>query len=417
MHISKTITAVSAFSQIMKKPILYLKCRSMGINNMTKTSITQGCINCQLFLQHIISPSVYLVALSGKVKFEESDSILLKKSRARLYFKMSMLLNYLFILFAVFRIKVLFRHWKEGNHVEQLSFYTFIVALANLALSAENVFETKSKEYHFVVAECLTLVKFRWLGFPSKRRLPGFLELAIYMFSFGVMANSVLYQIMIFIIDYDPVKMIAKFLHIPVNIFSDIFVLFISSVIYNFASINGEGYFLYLVLSIFTFAEGMHRASTQLLCRSQRNLQSFRTHLKLYRVIYILMQAGNIVVDQFLQCMLIMGIVVGTCSGYISIMLYNELALAIYLLASLTFPLFIISMFGITTLAAFPGENGQAFKQLWRWELIRKVDRFSLRACPPLGYSFGFVRNCCRNTGLTIANVTLNLVATLTLLK
>lgn len=69
------------------------------------------------------------------------------------------------------------------------------------------------------------------------------------------------------------------------------------------------------------------------------------------------------------------------------------------------------------TLAAVPETYASKFKQMYKLDLVKRLDRIRLRACPSMGYCFGFIHNCKRGTALSITDVTVNLVATLTLLK
>lgn len=372
--------------------------------------ITQGCVNVQLLVQHIVRPSVRVVTTNKTVKLQEWNW----RGHSVVH-SFGKFLQILSATYAAFRIMALFRHWKEGNNVEQLCLTTLQFALANMPLGASSILEDKSNDYCFVITECLKLTKFQWLGYPSAKRHLSFLESAVYLFSSGTFTTPVLYQITVFVIDHHPLKLAAQWLHLPKTALSDILIAIFSSVVYDCASVHGTGSFFYVLLGMVSFIEVMHTVSFQLLDR--HNVLCFTSKLRLYRIMYILIQTGNGIADRFLQRLVVMGILAASCSGYVIIKLYGELSIMIYLIISAIFPMIMLATFAMVTLAAIPESNAAKFKQLWKWELMKRSDLIRLRSCPPMGYCFGFVHNCKRGTALSIADVTVNLVATLTLLR
>lgn len=375
--------------------------------------LSQGCVNVQLLLQRILYPSIQIVAVNDTIKFQVH--VWKKNAIARRCHTVGKLLAIALLIATAIRVLVLFRFWKEGNNAEQLCFNTLVFAMCHLPLGAYSILEHNFSAYCFAMTECLNLVKFRRLGFPSTRRHLSLSESAVYMFSAGMLAMPVLYQINVFAIDHHPLKLAAKRLNLLTNIWTNILVALLSSVIYDFASVHGSGSFYFVLLGMVSFIEGMHIASSRLLRRG--GMRIFKNQLRLYRVIYILLQIGGGVAGHFAERLIAMGILTASCGGYVFIKLCDDLPIFIYTIISLCFPLFISCMFLMVTLAATPESNAAKFKQLWKRELMNHSDRIRLLACPPLGYCCAFIHNCNRRTALSIANVTVNLVATLTLLK
>lgn len=212
---------------------------------------------------------------------------------------------------------------------------------------------------------------------------------------------------------------------IVTNIFSNLF--------YSAIAIYGGGIWLSLLIIMLAFGESTMVISSKLNnykgqvtmiatksgSKFRRKIYqiSFVDKLLFYRTITIVTRLGCQLISIYVQCLILMGILLATCSGCVAIKLYDDLPFLIYICMSLLLPLLIIVNFGLVTLASIPQENGEKFQHFWKTQLIRRIDRMKLQSCPPLGYSFGFIKKCERKTALIIADVGLNLIATVTLLQ
>jgi len=56
-------------------------------------------------------------------------------------------------------------------------------------------------------------------------------------------------------------------------------------------------------------------------------------------------------------------------------------------------------------------------KAHWKFWLMSRLVRMQLRSCPPFGYTVGFVRNVRVNTSIDVADNTVNLIVTFSLMN
>lgn len=416
--------------------------------------ITQGCVNVQLILQSVVHPPCQFHPESSEMKVEKAFFVK-KKSRGRKVWDMNKFLIKLMLALSFGCINFLFANLKRDGKVAQLCFYTLVFALGNLALPSFTVLQDHAKEYCFAMTQIFKLAEFRAIGYPSRRRLPSVNETIVYLsFLVTVTAIPIMAIVMPFVLSYHPVKMCAEVLSgilgvsLPTSSYYKIFVKISSSLVYGFVATHGAGIWLFLILSIANFAETMQTISVKLFhphnhailmfpiymtkYHGKRKNSDVEKHIKmffsatsasfsecwrLHQILKILIEAGSSVASQFLQMLVLMGILAAACSGYTALRLYDKLAPSVYFCLSLIFPMFITINFVFITLASVPSDHGTKFRQWWKWKLVRKVDRMRLRACAPIGYTFGFIENCTRKTALSIADVGVNLVASLTLLR
>lgn len=144
---------------------------------------------------------------------------------------------------------------------------------------------------------------------------------------------------------------------------------------------------------------------------------AFPRCLRLFKVLYIMLRIGSLIVSQFLTVLVGMGILAAVSSGYVMIMCYEQFPVILYASYSLILPIAMIIDFLLITLAAVPNRKGKNFRRFWRRYVNEKREHLQLNACPNIGYSFGIVQNVQEKTALTIADTIINGTATVCLMR
>lgn len=384
-----------------------------------EVTLTRGCVSAQRLLQQIIVLPIQVCAAEMELKVVKSfvDS----KSHARLVWKLTKHFVTFLTITALFHISTIFKHWKEGNNAEQICIYTIIFCLTRIGIVAFDTLEASRFEFASSITQTYRLSKFAKTG--GKRKV---LNKLIEIFIVQVSATSLIVTTFMFagipwFVDYHPIYLIIKWiwgLHALNSSFA--LILRIASIIvYAGVAMQGGGVVVYLLLITVSFTEAMFKASFNMLEVKQQTVHfiAFSRNLKLYRCVQILINYGSQIVADFLQTLLMMGILLAACSGYTFIKLANAIPLTLYLLVSFFFPLCISVDLLLFAFAAAPAENAIKFKRMWGVKLVRKMDRLQLRSCPGISYAFGFIRNCQKKTALAVIDVEVNSAASLSLIR
>lgn len=403
--------------------------------------ITQAACQLLPYLQKMINPPVRFDSTSLETK--EDDLFFQRKSRANILWSSS-ILDFLFLtISSAVRIKTLFRHWKEGNNIEQLCVFAILLACCCLDLWVyRNIHKTK-QEIAFSFTQALKLAKFE-LARATKhsKSISSWKEAVVCSFAITIILGAILVCCAFPLLSYHPIKLIvgrSSCASLTCNFIFEVMLGVLSGLVYTFAAYHGTTCDIFALLIVASFAEIIQVFSYNLFRRRMLHVSfrqngfhrvpykhdktivgkhstSFDESLKCYRCIQILVQVGNQAAGDFMQVSLIILTALATFSGYAFIKLYAEFPFPIYFLFSLLLPAFIIIVIMFCALGSIPNENATGFKRYWRWRLNKRVDRMRLKACPAIAYAFGFVVECRRMTAFTIIDVLVNLIATLTLI-
>lgn len=402
--------------------------------------ISQGCINSMYLLQKMIYPPTRVVISSSQVKEIVSPDFFRKKSRARKIWKINKRLMCCIAMLSYFQIISLFRQWKKGNNAQHLCVNTLVLSLMIVQVVASDTLSKSAEELSYLATHSKILAGFRSAGYPSLKRIPNWKDLMVIYEVSGVFITftTLVPSALPLFIYHHPLKIVTKFLldlafklgfqHAYLEIILDT----VSGAIYGVVGFHGGGCFLFLLLGSTVFTETLVKASFQLF--DKRKLSKFSVqkifHInvivsrtsygqvyKIYRCMQILIRVANQAVSQYFQTLMVIGILGSACSGYTCIKLYSELPFTIYILVTIYLPLCVLLDIVLFILAAIPYENTFKFKSYWTRELRGKFDRTQIRSCPLLCYSFGFVEQCRRTSALSVLDLIINGVASLTLLR
>lgn len=379
--------------------------------------ITRGCVTVLIMLQRVMF--LPLQFFTNNMELREKQSFFKHYSRSRKIWKVTKICITCWALFSAIRIKFLIHRWKQDNNMEQLCIYTILLCITSLAIVAINTLECTTNELAFGLTQSLKIVKFYSI-YHSRRRLPDMKEL----FVLGFCGTCVIVSALIFtgfplLLNYHPLSLILKWVLGPKNrLLQFEYILgILSSIVYSALAIQGGGSILFLLMTILSFAEAMFVISYKLLSQNRSSLRSFWIHLRLYRQMKILVREGNKAVADFLQALLILGVLMASCSGYVVVKLYGNLPFILYLLVTPIFPACVSIRFALFMLASIPAENATKFRCFWRDKLRRKSERLQLLSCSPIGYAFGFIRFCHRRSALSVSDVEVNAIASLALMR
>lgn len=402
--------------------------------------ITHGCINVLLLLQKMFHPPLQIFLINAEVHarcqyypFRPCKSS--KDRKAKNIWNLNNVLFKIAVLFVALRCGFLFHHWNEDNNIEQLCCYAGAFAIGILVLFTFHCYQSDLEEFSYVFPQALKIAKFVWKGYPSSiLKVVHEKATVVYgYFFFYLISIPAASTATVLVLDYHPIRLIAKWILMNMKISDLAYLKTVTNIFSNFIycslSIYGGGIWLSLLVIMLAFAEAMMIISKQLgnrkycftMTTSKTKEQfkrsvSFANKLVVYRTTNILIRLGCQLISNYAQCLIVMGILLATCSGCVLVKLYDDLPFLLYSCMSMLLPLLAMINFGLITLASIPHENGEKFRYFWKKQFVSRMDRMKLKSCPPIGYSFGFIKNCERKTSLIIVDVSLNLIASVTLL-
>lgn len=442
--------------------------------------IVQGCVNVLLFLQSRVHPPIRYIPWSTGITLEVERSFFNgNKYWPRRFWNLNKLILWSVLVISIFQVKSLFRHWEVGNNVAQICFYTIIITLINIVLSTYAALEKYAEEFCFAEREVLKLFKYRNTGYPSlSGRKPGIKESLVYISCGGFyLLVMIMAPLVAFFVSFHPFILVAVFFEaVDLNsTYEKLILNILSNFIYTFGVFHAAAAWLFLIFSAVTFGYSIqtlsydlfHKAKLIKMANQKRQIPKWRTivnirrinlgndqliypakwigtselarikrkpalgqarlvfcHssksflecLMLHKMLSILMREGIKVCESFVQILISVGVVFGSCCGFTLIKLYGIIPLGLYVTFSLFIPIFLVVTFTLTYIAAVPYENCFKFKQFWRGKLTSKQDRMRLRSCGMIFYAAGFVTKCERKTALTVSDCALNMTACLVLL-
>lgn len=397
---------------------------------------SQGCANVLIRIQTVIHLPVAISPEGTKVSPHEEFCTKNKYSRVLLCWSGNKVALLTFSVLFLLYIKHLHRNWQEGRNMEKISLYTILFSMTSLALAAMQTMEN-NQTIAFGATEAFKVSKFQMAPKPFSRRLPKFKEFSIYIFAGGLFVMVPVALLLPFVLDYHPFGLLVQSLFSgPLPTCLKMLSNILGSLVYSFMFLHGGCTWLFLFLIIVYFGESIQVASDKLWMNHSNFIQTgcisyasamrisnlgstvdnFTECWRLYNIIRILIQEGISSVDKFVQSLLVMGCLLATGSGFALIKLDSKIPITFYVAAVVLLPLVITGVLILTTFAATPKENGSRYKIFWKERLIKKLDLARLQACPPIGYSFGFIRNCKRSTALVIMDVIVNSIASVALL-
>lgn len=163
----------------------------------------------------------------------------------------------------------------------------------------------------------------------------------------------------------------------------------------------------------------MHDDQIAKMCLTKGSCEFFRKALRKYRCIQYMVQCLDIIIRRVCLEILAVGTIVVSWCGYVTVTMYNEFPVFLYIsCASVCIAGFLTNTVFITLGARIYNQSVQ-FKIYWKQKgrTAGKIDSRKLKACPELNLNIGGIENVRKDTSLLIADVFLNCIATLVLMK
>lgn len=338
----------------------------------------------------------------------------------------------LLIIIGTFQLCGALKIWHTEPDFERLGYYALLVSICTIAHQALSVVSLNIKDIIYLINQRLIIIRASSNNCSRNGILLG--ETFMYGFSAGLGIFPLVFAAIPLFRDYDCIQALGRF------VFSSIsdheknslkaWTLKVLSCIYFFTVATlGAVIVLFVLLSMLLVQETCIRLSNNLwesktnfkntvvfLVRRQKNDQ-FLSCERRFRILQILFTTGNGIVSKFLAILTGMGITASSWGGFVMVSMYHELPLIIYMACSGVYLTCQVIYMLLVALAAIPNKNGVKFKYDWRGKLGNHTELRMIRSCPELGFSIGLLRNVKNITALQIFDTTINIIATLAIMK
>ncbi|CAL8132292.1 unnamed protein product [Orchesella dallaii] len=335
------------------------------------------------------------------------------------------------IILILWRIHALNKSWEKHEDLEQLGMVVAMLAIMVCVYSMFQMMDTHKKAFVYLMSQILKCQEFeshenlrRRTQAESHRRIKLLFEdILVYELSIVfVTAYPLLLSILPLMRNYEPIVTLLSILFTEDGTKVCLTIKIFSSVSYLLAAMHAAPVFLSLLLAAVVVGEATLRMSYQLQLIVNRRVESiskvrFRQLIRQYRILQLLIAAVREISRDFLFIVAVCAVTEASCFGYISILCYNQLPFIFYIASAfLTMAIFIVGCI-LITLASTPYRNCAYFKLGYtRNILLSKKERYELRACPDIGFSFGFVSIAKEKLAIELLNIVLNNIASIALL-
>lgn len=322
------------------------------------------------------------------------------------------------LVFSLCRLAWLKMHWKEIRGMEQLFLYMVFICMFVIGLGAWEAMYCHKPEIQFVVSARLKLVPVSESVENLKKKTLG--DIFMYGFGLGCAAFPLLVLLIPVQFNYDPLSIIFEYFSGQLQELNGILNLCVRlclGLVYVLIVGHGAGMFVSVMMLILVFTEGMQKFTNQLYVRDNQAQTSFYVAYKFYRTTQVLITSGNLIVEQFLFALMVLGVIFAGMCAYATLTMYHELPILTYLACPVIVIVALTIDFVLIAFAYIPYRNVELYKQYWKQVVKTELNRKRLKSCPPVGYNIGPIKNVQLFTGLVIANAIVNCTVNLLLLK
>lgn len=163
----------------------------------------------------------------------------------------------------------------------------------------------------------------------------------------------------------------------------------VCSVLYGIVTVYAGLSVITALLVSMIFIENLIQFTTKV-CDASNNYdfvteanKNFNKKCQKYGVAQILLNCNNTIFGPFLKNLTFVGILLGTCAGYMTIKMYGKVHFILYLCGpSLTAITFVVAIV-FNYLLGLPCKNLKKFKRFWLTKIRKKEDR---KICFPLNH-------------------------------
>ncbi|CAL8133033.1 unnamed protein product [Orchesella dallaii] len=365
-------------------------------------ALTIGALNVHFHLQKFLPMPYFIEPITFAI-----DKNLLRLSRKRNIFQKIIVGSLIYHLFFSF-FWLLWTQIGRPSHLRDLNetfVYLVIVSLCTITISAYFTLEKYQNHIQYQLTQRLTLTKPLESDYSMK-------SLIIIGFAAIFLAFPVLTSFFPYAMEIDPVQLVGFSLAARINsdwnntVYFKYSLKIFASLYYCAATCYGVGICLGILLFAIIDLEGMDKLSYRMI--GHGNDVRFDLCFRRFRIVRILVERTNYIMQNFMGILLLMGIFLTVSCGFATLKMYGILQTLSYFACPLIALVGYSYNFMHMTLAAVANRNGHKFVGVWKHKVVKKSERKELAACARIGYAMGPIRCIKQYTAFAIADTIIN---------
>ncbi len=308
------------------------------------------------------------------------------------YFKLFLQGNTLLVVFILFPFFVchliwLLSHWKSYtayNTVEAV-IYALCTFIVIIVLTAFYTLTTDSARIKYIINQRCYITPEptndlnRLFNIPLFKKIT-FYELLIYGSATVILLTLPAISVGPFIFPFCPLQLIFG---------TSFFVKICAGLYYTLLTIYSVFLCFTLIMLNVSILEGVIIYSSSIYGNDitfKHERYKWKKCLTRFRVICIFIKSTDNIYGVFHTVLILVGVLVASCGGYIIMMMFDKVPLIIYIGAlAITFVCLFIAIV-LTLVAQIPYKRAIKFTQYWKYVLKRKEDKMLLKCCRHVGF-------------------------------
>ncbi len=377
-------------------------------------SLTSGTYKLQLRIQNVI-PSPYYIDSSSKLLIR--SPLYHKPHHTYLRVCSQILILLIFFPITIFRLGWLFFHWSSYTiqHFDQTIFYGAVCCLIFIVLSVYHMHFSQMADFIYLINQTIKLgANFKSALQEKSKFSKNFYpkEQLIYTFSIINLEVTTTFIVAPFFLSH---------LHLQMVFGNYLFVKVCEAFLFGFTITYGAFSNLPIILFSIVYFENLNlytqnMSTTHHLDCSVHPRLRFTICYKRFRCTQIVLKLGNLVFNLYLSVLTFVGILLASCSGYVTFKMFKLLNILIYI----AFPWLLCGTFVtallLTFLASTSIKHSRNFQTYWMRQPLGRECKKRLYACKPMGFNLGPYGACTTKLGLNICDDIIHNTVTIILL-
>lgn len=377
----------------------------------------QAYLNVQLHYQKLMDTPFYFDFKKRKLVANPKFSN--KVSRLRIpYWHLTIIVLILSFLYCLYHCLNLYHNYKVTRvspRVDEVLIYCTVLTMDFCALATMHTYERNPIWFTQIGSEILfALGRLKYLGWPTKNRLPDIEEIAGYIIA-GCLLIAPLNAIAIpWILTFDPINLIFQ------NILADVERRILASFIYGFFTLTSILFLVPMMLFNLSACQiieevvqmNYHNSIGPVLTKKLND--NFHASVHLHNMISLVINPGNKNISLFLPCVSGVAISIAIISNYACLTLYHRTDIRLIVCSGAVVSLsayFIITF--LSRHAAKPLKYSRQMIQRWKNILIAPDAKRQARAMQPVAIMMGPFFKIEDRTGIDLLNVVMEYTVTL----
>lgn len=322
------------------------------------------------------------------------------RSNAKLVFVLAVVIEFLleplfFIHLAYLLISGI--HNPINLKLDQISYLSLNVGILSITNASNFIIIT----YHHLTQQLISEVCRLGNGIHSTSNVKiGKLKLKeafIHSFYASVLTMALACALTPFVFDWEPIQ----------RIFGSSFgVKLLAACTYGFVGIYDGSLLASTFLLLFTLLENMESYTNKYLGTSkQLKPETFTMTYKYFRMFQTISIIANSIYSELFTFIIGVGVLAASVSTFVTLTMWNKLSFVMYVVApAFTFCSYMVVML-IIPYANVPNKNIAIFFDLWKLQVLKKIDRQVLRSCPTaVGFKVGPYGSVTASLGIRICD-------------